>query len=162
MYSPFKKILVYIDGTEASMTAMQLAIHLAKFTAAELTAFYVINTRAMEDLVRARIFIHEEKLEYSRDLEADARRYLHHSREMARSKGLAIETVTGQGNPYQEIIKEVKERKIDLLIIGEISRIISRRDELYNDVERAMRSVHCSVLIVKDEERVWWLYDMLK
>jgi nucleotide-binding universal stress UspA family protein len=162
VYSPFKKVLVYIDGTEASITAMQFAIYLAKFSNAELTALYVINTKAMEDLVKARIFIHEEQLEYTHALETDARRYLNHAREMARSKGLLIDTKTAQGSPYQEIIHFIKENNFDLLVIGEISRIISRRDELYNDAERAMRIVNCSVLIVKDEERVSWLYDMLR
>jgi hypothetical protein len=37
----------------------------------------------------------------------------------------------------------------------------SRRDELYDEADRAMRSVTCSVLVVKDEERVLQLYDSL-
>jgi nucleotide-binding universal stress UspA family protein len=157
--SPIRKILVFIDGTESSITAAQYAICLARHLRADLTAFYVINTRAMEDLLKARIFLRE--MEYTRDLEADAKRYLNHVRELARSKGLAIETKSAQGSVHQEILKQIKEDDIDLLIIGELSRIRSRRDEFYNDTERAMRSSNCSVLIVKDEERVWQQFDQL-
>jgi nucleotide-binding universal stress UspA family protein len=154
--------MVYVDGTEQSITAAQYAICLTRFVGAELTAFYVVNTKALEDLLKARIFLKEEQLEYERDLEEDAKRYLNHVRELARNKGMAIETVSTTGSVYQEIMKKIKEDDIDLLVIGELSRIRSRRDEFYDEAERAMRSVPCSVLIVKDEDRVWDLYDSLE
>jgi hypothetical protein len=42
-----------------------------------------------------------------------------------------------------------------------LSRIRSRRDEFYDETERAMRTVACSVLIVKDEDRVWEMFEAL-
>jgi hypothetical protein len=45
--------------------------------------------------------------------------------------------------------------------MGELSSVRSRRDELYDEADRALRSVPCSVLVVKDEERVSALYDAL-
>jgi nucleotide-binding universal stress UspA family protein len=154
-------MLVYIDGTEQSITAAQFALCCAKRIDAELTALYVINTRALDDLLKARIFLKEEQTEYTRDLEADAERYLNHVRELARRKGVAIETVKATGTPNQEIVRVVKEGGYDVLVIGELSRIRSRRDEFYDETERAMRAVPCSVLIVKDEERVWEMYEAL-
>ena len=161
MACPIKKILVYIDGTEQSVTAAQYALCCAKHLGAELTALYVINTRALDDLLKARIFLKEEQLEYTQDLDADAERYLNHVRVLARNKGLAVETMKVTGTPNQEIVRAVKEGGFDLLVIGELSRIRSRRDEFYDETERAMRSAPCSVLIVKDEERVWDMYQML-
>lgn len=162
MNSPFKKIMVYIDGTEQSITAAQFALCLSKFTGADLTAFYVINIKALDDLLKARIFLKEEQLEYERDLEEDARRYLNHVRELARNKGISIETKSAMGSVYQEVVKTIKEDGIDLLIIGELSRIRSRRDEFYDETERTMRAVPCSVLIVKDEDSVWEHYNALE
>ena len=43
----------------------------------------------------------------------------------------------------------------------ELPRIRSRRDELYDEAEQAMRSVTCSVLIVKDEDAVYDMYEAL-
>jgi nucleotide-binding universal stress UspA family protein len=161
MNSPIKKILVYIDGTEQSITAAQYAICLSKATGAALTGFYVINTRALNDLVKTRIFFKQEEEEYKRDLEADADKYLNHISNLSQAKGLKIQTVKTSGNVHQEIKNAINELNIDLLIIGELSRIRSRRDELFNETERAMRNAPCAVLIVKDEDRVWELYEKL-
>ena len=159
MNGPIKKVLVCVDGTEESVTAAQYAVLLCKSTGADLVASYVVNTRALSDLVKTRIFVQSEQEEYQRDIEADADRYLNHIRELAHSKGIAVETVKASGTPNQEIRRIVEEMDIDLLVIGEISQVRSRRDELYNETERAMRRVKCSVLVVKDEDRVWELYE---
>jgi len=160
--NPIRKIMVYIDGTEGSITAAQYALCLARSTGASLKAFYVINTKALRDLVKARIFLEAEQSEYERDLEADAERYLNHVRDLAQRKGIPISTGSAMGNVHQEIVNKVKEEEIDLLVIGELSHIRSRRDEFYDETERAMRAVPCSVLIVKDEDRVWELFEALE
>ncbi len=161
MKSPIKRMLVYIDGSEQSITAAQFAIVLSKYFDAELHAIYVINTRALEDLVRAHIFLKEEQAEYERDLKEDAKRYLNHVEKLAKEKDVEIVTHSFEGSGHQEIIKFVKEKEVDLLVIGEVSAIRSRRDEFYDETERAMRSVPCSVLIVKDEDRVWDIFDSI-
>jgi len=159
--SPIKKIMVYIDGTEQSVTAAQYAICLASFSGAELIDHYVINTKAVEDLLRANIFLKEEQVEYEHDMEADADRYLNYVNELALKKGISIEKKRGRGNVHKEIINAVNAEKVDLLVMGELSRIRSRRDEFYDEAERAMRAAPCSVLIVKDDERVWEMYQAL-
>lgn len=162
MSNPIKKIMVYIDGTEQSITAAQYAICLASSSHAELIAHYVVNTRAMEDLLRARIFLKDEQVEYEHDMETDAERYLNHVNELAVQKGVTIVKRQSKGSVHKEIVKAVVDDEVDLLVIGELSRIRSRRDEFYDEAERAMRNVGCSVLIVKDEDRVWEMYQSLK
>jgi len=156
-----KRIMVYIDGTEQSVTAAQYAICLASFSSAELVAHYVLNTKAMSDLLRTHIFLQDEQTEYEHDMEADAERYLNYVAEMGMKKGVSVVKKRSKGSVQREIIEAVKDLEVDLLVIGELSRIRSRRDELYDETERAMRSAPCSVLIVKDEERVWNLYESL-
>jgi nucleotide-binding universal stress UspA family protein len=154
--------MVYIDGTEESVTAAQYAICLASSTGAELIAHYVINTRAMDDLLKARIFLQDEQLEYEHDMEADAERYLNYVNELAVAKSVPIIKKLSSGSVNKKISDSVKEMAIDLLVIGELSRIRSRRDEFYDESERAMRLVSCSVLIVKDPDRVWEMYEYLE
>ena len=156
-----QKILVYIDGTEQSITAAQYAICLASFYQADLAALYVINTRALQDLVKARIFLQVEQDEYQHDLEADADRYLKHVKKLGDQKGLMVETVCVSGTVHREIKAQVKDMEADLLVVGGISQIRSRRDEIMNETERAMRSVPCPVLIVKDEDNTWDLFESL-
>jgi nucleotide-binding universal stress UspA family protein len=159
--NPVSKILVYINGSEESITAAQYAITLAASTGSSLKVLYVVNTKALNDLVTARIFLKEEQMEYEHDLHADAQRYLNHVKELARAKGIPIETESATGNVHQEIVDRIRAENIDLFILGELSHIRSRRDEFYDESERAMRAVPCPVLIVKDEERVWELYNNL-
>jgi nucleotide-binding universal stress UspA family protein len=153
--------MVYIDGTEQSITAAQYAICLASFSGAELIAHYVINTKAMEDLLKARIFLQDEEVEYEHDMEADAERYLNYVNELAAAKGITVIKKTGSGSVSKEIVDSVRQEDVDVLIVGELSHIRSRRDEFYDETERAVRSVPCSVIIVKDPERVWELYESL-
>jgi len=159
--NPIKKIMVYVDGTEQSVTAAQYAICLASFSGAELIAHYVINTRAVEDLLKARIFLKDEQVEYEHDMEADAERYLNYINELAMKKGVSVIKKSSRGSVHKEIVDSVEADDVDLLVIGELSRIRSRRDEFFDETERAMRAVPCSVLIVKDEDRVWEMYESL-
>ena len=152
-------VLIYVDGTEESITAAQYAILLCRDTGARLSALYVINTRALNDLVKTRIFLREEQEEYQRDIESDAGKYLEHVKSLAARHGVDVEMLKVSGSVHQEIKRVVAEKNIDLLVLGQLSQIRSRRDEFYNEAERAMRSVECSVLIVKDEERVWDLFE---
>ncbi len=161
MSNPIKKIMVYVDGTEQSVTAAQYAICLASFSGAELIAHYVINTRAVEDLLTARIFLKDEQVEYEHDMEADAERYLNYINELAVKKGVSVIKKRSRGNVHREIVGSIEADDVDLLVIGELSRIRSRRDEFFDETERAMRAVPCSVLIVKDEDRVWEMYESL-
>ena len=161
MEGPIRKILVYIDGSEGSITAAQYAICLSRYYRAQLAALYVVNTRALGDLLKARIFVKAEQEEYLRDLEQDSQRYLNHVRSLARKKGLVVQTASASGTVHQEIKNCVLANKIDLLVMGELSSVRSRRDELYDEADRALRTVPCSVLVVKDEERVAALYDAL-
>jgi nucleotide-binding universal stress UspA family protein len=159
--NPIKKIMVYIDGTEQSITAAQYAICLASSSGAELIACYVVNIRAMEELLKARIFLQDEQVEYEHDMEADAERYLNYVNDLALKKGLSITKKQSRGSVHKEIINIVNDEKVDLLIVGELSRIRSRRDEFYDETERAIRMVNCSVLIVKDQDKVWEMYESL-
>jgi nucleotide-binding universal stress UspA family protein len=156
-----KKIMVFVDGTEQSVTAAQYAICLASGTGAELIALYVVNTRAVEDLLKARIFLQDEQVEYQRDMEADGQRYLNYIHELATKKGLSVTKICRQGSVHREILEAARSLGVDLLVIGELSRIRSRRDEFYDESERAMRAVPCSVLMVKDEDRVWEVFEAL-
>jgi len=161
MTGPIRKILIYVDGSEESVTAAEYAVCLAKSTGAELHAAYVVNTRALNDLVKSRIFLETEEAEYQQDLEQDAERYLNHVKELAHNKGQTVELHRKNGAIHTEVKHLTEELDIDLLIIGELSKIQSRRDEFYNEVERAMRSVPCSVLIAKDEDLIWSIYESL-
>jgi nucleotide-binding universal stress UspA family protein len=156
---PFKDIVVYLDGSESSLTATMYAIKLAKENDARLTAVYVVNTRALGELLKAGIFVASERDEYQRDLQSDAERYLRHAAKLAKQKDLEIETVKLEGTVHVSVRALLKERHADLLVMGGVTDIRSRREELASDTDRLLRTAPCPVLVVRDDDDIWFEFE---
>jgi len=152
---PFKDIVVYLDGSESSMTAAMYGIKMAAEHGARLTAVYVVNTKALSELVKAGIFVAIERDEYQRDLQADADRYLRHVVKLAAQLKLEIETVKLEGATHVVVKQLLKERNADLLVLGGITDIHSRREELSSETDRMLRTSPCPVLVVRDDDDIW-------
>ena len=155
------KILVYIDGTDTSIAAAEYAIVLAKLHAAPLHAAFVVDTKVLDDLMRARIFIKAEAADYEYDLEEDGKRYLNHVRQLGRAKGLEVTPVLLKGEPAREITKQLEALEIDLLVLNEIEEFTSRRETFLDPKEQMLRRAKCQILVVKDEDRATALYEAL-
>lgn len=162
MVGPVSRIMVYVDGSEESISAAEYAIALSMRTGAELSAAFVVNTRALSELRRTRIFLESEADEYLQDIERDCERYLDLVRNLGQSKGVAVETFSRRGNVHEEMKKLVKEQHIDLLCIGDVSDIRSRRDEMYDETDRTFRGVSCSVLVVREPDRVSEIFEAIE
>lgn len=156
-----KTILVYLDGSSQSYCALRMGILLAREMGAGLHTLSVVNTRALSDLVKAQIFLESERDDFLGDLVADVDRYMNRAREMGKKKGVVVNTISAKGAISVEIREAVKITGADLLILGDVTEIRSRRDELRDETERAAKTVPCSVLIAKDEDRIHELYEMI-
>ena len=135
------KIMVYIDGTDTSITAAQYGVYLAKVMGSELHAMYVVDEKILNDLLKAKIFIKEEALDYEYDLEQDGKRYLRHVEELAKSKNIPCETTLTRGEVNAEVIQKIKELGIDLLVMNELEEATSRRDTFFDEKERILRII---------------------
>ncbi len=152
---PFSEILIYLDGSEGSISALMYSIMLAKSSGARLHVVYVVNTKALGDLVKSRIFINEEQSEYLQDLKEDAKRHIKHALKLSASKDIDIDTAILEGSPHSEVSSYIKSNGIDLLIIGSVNVIRSRREELLSENDRMLRTSDCPVLVVKDNDQIW-------
>lgn len=155
MNIPYKNILVYIDGSEASMSAMMYCILEAKRTNSNLSAIYVVNTRALNELVKSHIFMKSESSSYETDMEEDAVRYLNHSEKLAKIKGIELKTHFDKGSVISIVQEYIKENDHDLLVLPANMKIRSRRDEVASEVDRLARSVNIPVLLIKDSQEIW-------
>ncbi len=154
-----KKILVYLDGSEGSLNALMYSILLSKETGSELTALYVINTKALQDLIQTRVFITSEKEEYSAELTKDAERHLKHARKLSESKGIQVNAVKIEGSPNQVVTDYIKKEGIDLLVLSSIGSIKTRREELTSESDRILRTSTCPVVVVKDDYDLWDMFE---
>lgn len=161
MSNPLGNILLYIDGSESSITAAQLAVAMAKSYGSTLRAVYVVNENLLSELLRARVFVQMEKMDYERDLEEDGRRYLNYVVKLGARKGLKVETVLRKGVVHEEISDEVDSSGADLLVQGELGEVLSLRDSFYEEGERILRKVKCPVLVVRGRERIERAYEEL-
>ena len=158
---PVKHILLYVDGSDECITAAQYAIALSKQTGAKITALYVVNMSLLEELVKARIFIKIEEMDYQQDLEQDGKRYLNYIKELAGKKDIPIDTELVKGVVNKEVLKKIEELDADMLIMGELDQILSRTDTYHNEAELIFRKAACSVLVVKNPDRTEQMYDSL-
>lgn len=159
--NPLNNILLYIDGSESSILAAQMAIVMGKKYGCRLRAIYVVNENLLTELLKAKVFVQMEKMDYERDLEEDGKRYLNYVVKLADRKGLQVETVLRKGVVHEEVAREVEEYGSDLLVQGELGEVLSLRDSFYEEGERILRKVKCPVMIVRDREKVERNYEEL-
>ena len=159
---PVKKILLYIDGSEECIAAAQYGIALAKRTGAELTAVYVVNVSMLQELTKARIFVKIEEMDYEQDLEQDGKRYLNYISEMARAKDVPLRAELVKGVVNKEVVRIIDEWDIDLLLMGELEPVLSRTDTYHDEAELIFRKARCSVLVVKDIDRIEHLFEAME
>ena len=154
MTHPLEKILLYIDGSESSITASQFAIIMAKRYVSALSAIYVVNENLLSELLGAKVFVQMEKMDYERSLEDDGKRYLNYVVKLGEKKGVKVETMLRKGIVHEEVIKEVTRGGYDLLVQGELGEVLSLRDSFYEEGERILRKVSCAVLVVRGRDRI--------
>ena len=161
MSSPAKKILLAIAGAEASIITAQYAICLARALDSELFTIYVVDMKSLDDLLRAKVFVETEELEYERELTQQGENYLNHIQELATAKGVKISSFLAKGVIHEEVSKKAKELDADLLVMGDLKELTSRRDAFYDEGERIFREVKCPVLVVKGGEEIEQMYEGL-
>ena len=159
---PINKILLYVDGSEECIAAAQYGIILAKILQAELFALYVVNISLLKELVKARIFVKIEEMDYEHDLEQDGERYLKYVLQLAQAKNVPIKTELVKGVVNKELVNKIDEWGIDLLIMGELEPVLSRSDAYHDEAELIFRKARCSVLVVKEIDRVEQIYNQIE
>ena len=159
--NPFGKILLYIDGSESSITAALFAIALTKTHGSLLKVIYVVNDNLLTELLGAKVFVQMEKMDYERDLEEDGKRKLNYVVKLAEKKGVKVEVILRKGIVHEEVAREVVACYCDLLIQGELGEVLSLRDSFYEEGERILRKVSCPVLVVRNKHKVDKLYESI-
>lgn len=153
-----KKILVVINGTEQSHTASLYSIYLTALLKCELIGIYVINEKALNDLLKVKIFIDEEKVDYEKDMENDAQRYMNQLEQYASKKNIPLSKVIKKGAVHEEVVKYAQEVEADLVVIGELKKIVSVKDVAYDEMERVLRESKIPVLVVKGKEKIEMIF----
>jgi nucleotide-binding universal stress UspA family protein len=147
-----KRILVGVDGSPASLKAVELAADLAKKCGAEITLLTVVPRSppavdaGYEEYARIE-HIQEPPKEF---VVAAAEKVLDRARRMAVAKGATpIAAESAFGDPTRELIAEAEDRNADLVVVG--SRGHGRLAGLLlgSVAQKLVSHAPCPVLVVR-------------
>ena len=150
-----KNVLVAVNGSEASIHALMYGIILAKQQHINLKSVFVVDTATLKQLTLTKFFVADESENYEENLITDGNRCLQYAADLAKQKGVRIETEVRKGAVWAEVIKSADEYKSDLILIG--GKEYRSYDSLRHNMVSVARSeiiasAHCSVLVVREPE----------
>jgi nucleotide-binding universal stress UspA family protein len=121
------KILVATDGSETAWKAVRYAVDLARQAGAAITAVSVIDKSLLLaqsiPAVAAPTRLAEPVEDYLRQA---AEAYIERAERLCRKSGIKFGKVIRTGHPVDEIVKEAKRSKADLIVMGSHGRGIMR------------------------------------
>ena len=147
----FNNILVVINGSEASIQAAQYGVLMARLYRCDMKAIYVVDTATLKELTISKFFVSEESSEYEKSLTEDGKRYLNYVENLAKAKGIKIETELRKGSVWSEVIAYADDSKTDLILLGEHKHIQSK-DVVSSIYREIISHANCSVLVVKEKD----------
>jgi nucleotide-binding universal stress UspA family protein len=137
----FSKILVAIDGSDASMDAADYATAICQRYNAELYALHVIH---------ADVDFPHVTSEFTRNMRNEGEKYLNKVKLKANEKDMQIKTeIISSKDISGGIVDFAEENNIDLIVIGTRGRSGFKRLLLGSVASRVVTYAHCPVLVVK-------------
>lgn len=138
----FEKILVAIDGSQASEKALTAAVDLAAHYKSDLTALSVAVLPEVVGMV-------DEVDELRQGAEAHFRQIGEAAVEYARSRGLDLRSVVVRGHAADAIVRYAESEGMSLVIIGQHGHSRITRFFLGSTSDRVSEHCPCTVMIVK-------------
>lgn len=145
--SAYRRILVAVDGSEASRRGLAESLRLAKAQGAELSILHVVP-----DIVRYTPVSAAPPADLFARLEESGRRVLDAARSSAAQQGVAAQTIlagSGGRNVADSIVRQARKRRADLVVLGTHGRRGLRRAVLGSDAEQVLRASQVPVLVVR-------------
>jgi len=151
----FQNVLIAANGSESSLHASMYGILMAKQYHIKLKVVFVVDTATLRQLTLSKFFVADESDSYESNLCSDGDHYLKYVTDLARQKGIKIETELRKGAVWSEIIAAADEFKAGLILIG--GKEIKSYDTLHRNVVSISRSeiiasAHCSVMVVREPQ----------
>lgn len=147
-----KNILVPTDFSVYSDTALKQALDIARDYHAKVHLLHVISEHAIQTVDEYSIGIEIVK-EVEEKILVQAKNYMQKEVEKyASESGNGIEIVPNirNGVPYEEILKEADEKKIDLIVIASLGKTGIKKYLLGSVVRNVLKGAKCPVLLTKE------------
>lgn len=156
----FRTILVPLDFSPCSLAAYAMAVSLARRYQAELLLLYVLDTRTLAAIERLGVRIPPDKLKLIRHRLRLSFRGL-----MESQKGVKMQRLIREGEPFTEIMRVARTEQADLIVIGTYGGRTGEVEKIFfgSTAEKVVRAAPCPVLCVplpkKAVSEVWGMTD---
>jgi len=144
----FKHILIPVDGSPTSMTAVAKAAGLARAFGAQVTAVYVVDPYPFTGV--GADFAYGQS-QYMNAATAEANTALDATRRAMEEAGVPVNTVIGEGHAVHDgILQALESTGADLIVMGSHGRRGLEKLVLGSVTQRVLGAVHTPVLVVRD------------
>ena len=141
-----EKLLVATDGSQFSEGAIREAISFAKKCSSKIYALSVLETNPEYETIGSDVFEKEE---------AEVTRYLESVKARASQQGVDCETIFLHGaEPYQQIVDEAAEKKVDMIVIGRRGRKGLMKVLMGEVAANVIGHAPCKVLVVPKAAKI--------
>ena len=154
----FKRIIVGVDGSPASINASKIAFRLGNFYNIPVVGIYVVDVRLLEesflaDLAGVLGFTYYEGIssKVKEFLEKQGDAVLTEFSALGREFGAKVSVVQSMGVPYREIASQADPE--DLIVIGKVGRKPVKGILIGSNSEKVARHAKAPILIVPQEKR---------
>ena len=154
----FKRVIVGLDGSPASMVATRQAFNLGKFFDIPVVGVYVIDERLLDesfllDLSSILGFTYFPGISarVKEVLEEQGKVLLETFAQQGRREGVKVSIVQIQGIPWKEIVNEADEE--DLILVGRRGKKLVKGVFLSGNAEQIARNAKCPVYLLPEEKK---------
>lgn len=113
------KIMVAVDFSDYSLPSVQYSVNLAKDLNAKLLLVNVINQRDVDMMNKVAVRFSDYPIKkYLEEHKQNRKERFSNLIKASNCKNLEVETSIRIGVPHEELLKVIKEKKADLLVMG--------------------------------------------
>jgi len=144
-----KTILFPTDFSDFSLYALDYAVSFARQYGAKLVLMHVVDV-FLSDPAYFAPYVPDRRM--FGDFEKKSRERLDEIVKTKVPDGIPVEIVVKQGRPFVEIVREAREREVDLVVIATHGRTGLSHAMFGSTAEKVVRKAPCPVLSIKHPE----------
>jgi len=146
----FQRILLPVDFAPVSREAFLLGLRLAHQFQAQVFLLHVIDTKSLDALNALGLALPSEEKTQKKRLNDHARLLAKGLLALPETEGLKITRLLREGKPFVEIVRTVREEKIDLVVMGSYGGQTGDISHIFfgSTAEKIVRTAPCPVLTV--------------
>jgi nucleotide-binding universal stress UspA family protein len=145
----YRRILLVVDPSDASLQAARRAVDLAAAFGSKITALSVVDVDTLGRLLRMRILVQDEVQDFEKDMEQNCHKYLSYVEEMARMQKISIDPLLRKGNVHLSVLDEARKVQADLIVMGGWRHSMTERDLRAREFQLILDEADVEVLVVK-------------